>query len=172
MTRATTPSLPGRGLGRGLGCALGCALALALVGCASAEDAFTAGRIENLCVQAVPACGRPARCELTGDQFLRSRFPGGERLLVRTYEDVSRVRVRMLLLDRRYPGTELLVRGFDTGCRDYDEVLYRDLDLFALAGDDGVLEVEVEVRGRGDHPLEVFGDLASEYLLAVEVVEP
>lgn len=169
MTRATTPlALRGRRLATRCA-ALGL---LVLGGCASAEDAFTAGRIENLCVQAVPACGRPARCELTGDQFLRSRFPGGERLLVRTYTDVSLVRVRMLLLDRRYPGTELLVRGFDTGCRDYDEVLYRDLDLFALAGDDGVLEVEVEVRGRGDHPLEVFGDLASEYLLTIEVLEP
>lgn len=142
-----------------------------LAGCASAEDVFTDGRIENLCVQAVPACGRPARCELTGDQFLRSRFPGGERLLVRTFTDTSILRVRMLLLDRRYPGTELLVRGFDTGCRDFDEVLYRDLDLFALAGDDGVLEVEIEVHGRGDHPLEIFSDLASEYLLAVDVID-
>ena len=137
-------------------------------GRASAEQIFTEGRVENLCVQAVPACGRPARCALTRDQYLRTQFPGGEDLIVRTETDETVLRVRMLLLDRRYPGTELLVRAYDTGCRDFDEVLHRDVDLFRLAGDEGILEVEVLVRGRGDHRLEIFSDLASAYLLTVD----
>lgn len=146
-------------------------LFLVLASCATAEDIFVDGRIENLCVRAIRACGGPARCELTGERYLRSRFPGGERIIVHTETETTRLRVRMLLIDRRYPGTELLVRGYDTGCRDFDEVLFRDVDLFALAGRNGVLELELLVHGRGDHPVEVFSDLASEYLLTIDVLE-
>lgn len=148
------------------------ALALALLsfGCADAETVFIGARLENLCVQRVPAC-IDARCAVTPDQYIRSAFPGGETIIVRSDTEDPEIRVRTMLLDARYPGTEFFVRAYDLGCRDSTERVFRDRDLFLLAGDDGVIEVQIPVSGRGDHVVEIYSDMASNYLLTAEAIE-
>lgn len=146
------------------------AVALLSLGCADAETVFIGTRLENLCVQSVPGC-IDARCAVTADQYIRSTFPGGETLVVRSDTDDAVIRVRSFLIDQAYPGTEFQVRAYDTGCRDSTERVFADRDLFLLAGDDSVIEVELEVQGRGDHVIEIYSDMASNYLLTVEVIE-
>lgn len=142
---------------------------LASAGCASSEDIFTGARIENLCNDALPVCGQRAGCVLIGSEYIRGRFPGGQRLIVRTPTDSSRLIVRILLVEQVFPGTELLVRAANTGCDGFDEVLQQDVDLFEVAGSSQTLEKELEVEGRGDHLVEIFSDMASGFALTVEV---
>lgn len=152
-----------------------CVLAIVVVtllvmgGCASEEDIFAGARIENLCNDALPVCGQRAGCVLIGSEYIRARFPGGQRFIVRTPTANSHLIVRILLVDQVFPGTELLVRAGNTGCDGFDEILQQDVNLFDVAGDSQVLEKELEVVGRGDHLVEVFSDMATGYLLTVEV---
>jgi hypothetical protein len=156
-------------MGRGIA-VCGIALGVALGGCADAEAEFTSGRIENRCSGAIPACGMRAGCVLGADQFLRGVFPGGFRVVFRTEGDETPLVTRILLTHERFTGTELQVRVFDTGCAEYDEVVYKDVDLFDLAGDDGLFEQELVVRGRGDHLVEVFSDMGSDFLFRIDPV--
>jgi len=146
------------------------ALAAASVsGCQSREEIFTGGRIENRCNGAIPVCGQQAACVLSTDQYIRGTFPGGARVIIRTDVDPARLVTRFLLIDQTFPGTEMQVRAYDTGCGDFDEQLYRDVDLFDLAGDDGTLEYHLDVEGRGDHMVELFSDMGSGYLFQVDI---
>lgn len=138
-------------------------------GCATGEDIFTGSRLENLCNDALPVCGQRAGCVLTDDEYIRGRFPGGQQFIVRTPNDDSRLVIRLFLTEQVFPGTELLVRAANTGCDGFDENLQRDVDFFELAGDSQTLERELEVTGRGDHLVEVFSDMASGFLITVDV---
>ncbi len=140
-------------------------------GCNSAEARFTKGRIENLCVQSVPVCGMLADCVLSTDQYIESLFPGGERVLVRSDTEETRLRVRFLLFDRVFPGSQISLRGHYTGCGDFDENKIEDTDLFDIAGGEGILELEVDVLGRGDHMLEVFSDMSTAYFMTVDTLK-
>lgn len=156
----------------GMQCSWSWVVVLTLVtlsGCASSEDIFTGARLENLCNDALPVCGQRAGCVLIGSEYIRGRFPGGQRMIVRTPTDNSRFRVRILLVDQVFPGTELLVRAANTGCDGFDEILQRDVNLFEVAGDSQTLEKELDVEGRGDHLVEVFSDMATGFALTVEV---
>ncbi len=145
-------------------------VALALSGgCASAEEIFVGSRIENLCNDALPVCGERAGCVLIESEHIRGSFPGGQRIIVRTPNDRSALRVRLFLVDQVFPGTELLVRAANTGCDGFDESLRRDIDLFEAAGDAQTLEETLEVTGRGDHLVEVFSDMATGFLMTVDV---
>lgn len=145
--------------------------ALAASGCLSAEEIFTGDRLENLCVEALPVCGQRAGCVLAEDQFIEGTFPGGQRLIVRTPTERSELVVRIFLADPVDPGTELQVRAGDVGCTGFDEIQRRDVDLFELAGSSRTLTEVLEVEGRGDHLVEVFSDMASDFLLRVGVRE-
>lgn len=149
---------------------LSCSLAL-LSGCVDDESIFTEGRIEDLCNGNIPACNTQASCVLDSGDFYRGVFPGGLRALVRTEETQAKLVVRFLLTEPIFPGTELLVQVSTPDCGDVDEEHPRDIDLFALAGDDRILEFELETTGRGDHLLEVFSDMSAAYLMTVEVSE-
>ena len=46
-----------------------------------------------------------------------------------------------------------------------------DVDLFELAGDDGVLDFELRLPEAGDHLVELYSDMAAEFLLTVDVEE-
>jgi hypothetical protein len=91
------------------------------------------------------------------------------RVIVRTDVDPARLVTRFLLIDQTFPGTEMQVRAYDTGCGDFDEQVYRDVDLFELAGDDGILELHLDVEGLGDHMVELFSDMGSGYLFQVDI---
>ncbi|MEM6958199.1 MAG: hypothetical protein AAF411_17960 [Myxococcota bacterium] len=140
-------------------------------GCATGEDIFVGSRLENLCNEALPICGERAACVVAESEFVRGRFPGGQRVIVRTPTDTSTLRVRVFLAEQVFGGTEYLVRAADTGCNGFDESIQQDVDLFELAGDSQVLERDLEVAGRGDHLLELFSDMAAEYILTVTVID-
>ncbi len=151
------------------GAILGASLFIA--GCADAESTFTSGRIETLCNDSIPVCSVMAGCTLGTDQYLKGEFPGGQHTIVRTDVDEARLVARFLLSDQVFPGTEFLVRAYDTGCADFDEGLTNDRNLFELAGADGILEYHVDVVGRGDHLVEFFSDMAAGFLFAVDIEE-
>jgi hypothetical protein len=136
-------------------------------GCATAEDIFTEGRIENRCNDSVPVCGFQAGCVLGEDQFLAGRFPGGQRVIMRTESEQTRIILRFLLVDRVFPGTQIITRAYDTGCSDFFDARYEDRDLFDLSGDEGILEFRLDVEGRGDHMVEVFSDMGSGFLMTL-----
>lgn len=146
------------------------ALALTLgAGCVTAEQAFTEGRLEDLCNGVVPVCNVQASCVLDAKKFVRSSFPGGRRLLVRTDEEGKQLVVRIFFTEMIYPGTELLVQAHSPECAGFDSELLIDVDIFDLAGDDLTLIFELEVPEKGDHLLEVFSDMSAGYLLTVDV---
>jgi len=132
---------------------------------------FTEGKIENICSNAIPICGDVAGCVLGTDQYIRGEFPGGQVVIVRCEAEKTRITARFLLSQQMYPGTTMSVRGCSTGCATCDEKISKDRNLFDLAGDDSILEYELEVTGRGDHKLEFFSDMAATYLAAVILEE-
>lgn len=148
---------------------LGAAMAASVAGCATSEEIFTRGRIENRCNGSIPVCDDLAACVLSEEQYLRGQFPGGQKLIVRTENDRARLITRFLLVDERYPGTTIFVRAYSTGCGDYSEGLAEDVDLFKLAGGDGIIEYGLNVTGLGDHLVQIFSDMSAEFLFRVDI---
>jgi hypothetical protein len=146
-------------------------LLLPLVGCGDDQSIFVGQRLEQRCNSAIPACGSRASCVMSNDTYYSGQFPGGLRTLVRTESDHATLVVRFLLTDMIFPGTELQVTAHSPGCDTLDEVHKKDVDLFALAGDDRTLEYELELDGKGDHLVEIFSDMSASYLLTLTVEE-
>lgn len=144
---------------------------LACAGCGDAESIFTEGRIEKRCNDTVPVCNTKASCVLLEDQYLRDEFPGGKVFTLRTEEEQTRVVARFLLLEPRYPGTELLVRVHSASCGTFAEGTTKDRDLFEYAGGDSIIEYELDVEGRGDHLVEIFSDMSSDFLFRFDIDE-
>lgn len=140
-------------------------------GCFSDDALFTQGRLEDICNGAIPVCSTQAACTLENDEFYDGFFPGGVRFIVRSETEDARLVVRLLLTEPLYPGTELLVQAHEPGCGQFDEEHIQDIDLFDFAGNDRVIEFEMDIPGRGDHLLEIFSDMASEYTLVTLVEE-
>lgn len=138
-------------------------------GCLDDEGVFTEGRLEDPCNGSIPVCKTQAACVLEPDEYFRGSFPGGVRKIVRSDADKSKLVVRLLLTEPLFPGTELLVQAFTPGCGDFAEEHVQNVDLFDFAGDDRIIEFELELEGRGDHLLEIFSDMSSEYILALVV---
>ncbi|MCB9548363.1 MAG: hypothetical protein H6706_21350 [Myxococcales bacterium] len=145
------------------------ALAALALGCASAEEEFTAGRLETLCGGAIPICRQRAGCVLDGASFARGRFPGAQQVIVRAPAADARLRVRLLLNDLVHPGTELLVQVHGLGCGGVEQARLVDVDFFRLAGDDGVLDFTLPLDEAGDHLLEVYADMSAAYVIQVDV---
>lgn len=144
-------------------------IVLSVNGCMNAEDTFTSGRLEDLCNGVVPVCNVQASCIVDAKKFVRSSFPGGRRLLVRTDEPDKQLVVRIFFNEMVYPGTELLVQAHSPECAGFDSELLIDVDIFDLAGDDLTLTFELDVPEKGDHLLEVFSDMSAGYLLTVDI---
>ncbi len=142
---------------------------LAAPGCVTAEEAFVGPRLQDLCNASIPVCSVQASCVLGEGRFLRTTFPGGERLIVRTEEPEQTLVLRMFLSDERFPGTELVVQAYSPTCAGYDEDHLRDVDIFRVAGDDRVLEFHLRLPEKGDHLVEVFSDMTATYLLTVDI---
>ena len=143
--------------------------ALVMTGCVDDSRLFTEGRIEDLCNESIPVCGRTAACTLDNSEFFRGEFPGGQRYIVRTEFEDQKMFARFLLDDLAFPGTEILVKAFTPDCGDFDQKHPRNVDLFDLAGDDRVLEFEIDLPGQGDHLVEVFSDMSATYLMTFDV---
>jgi hypothetical protein len=143
----------------------------AAAGCISAEEAFTEGRVQNLCAESLSACGQAAGCALDNAHYAEGRFPGAFRVLVHNETSNAGLVVRLFLSEMKYPGTELLVQELEPGCADFDREHLKDVDIFDLAGDEGTLEFELSLSARGDHLLELFSDMSAEFLLTTEVGE-
>lgn len=143
----------------------GAALCLSVLsGCGDAESFFTDGRIEQRCNEAIPICNAQASCVLQDDQFLRDDFPGGKVFMVQTEAEETELVARFLLVDPRASGTELFVRVHTTACGTFEEGRTKDRDLIDYAGDDGIIDYELTIKGRGDHLVEIFSDMSSNFL--------
>ena len=144
-------------------------LVLLLSGCVNDDRLFTQGRIEDLCNESIPVCGMKASCAMDNDEFFDGVFPSGQRIIVRTeFEDMD-LTARFLLDDMAFPGTEMLVKIFTPDCSDFKEKHPQNVDLFDLAGDDRVIEFNLDASGRGDHLVEVFSDMSATYKMTLDV---
>lgn len=144
----------------------------AAAGCISAEETFVGARLEDLCADLTPICSVQASCVLAQDRYMRSSFPGGLRVIVETMEPDRKLVVRMLLTEMIFPGTELLVQAWSPKCKAFDDVHLLDIDLFELAGDTRILQIELEAPDAGEHLVELFSDMSASYLLTVDVESP
>lgn len=160
-----------RGPGWGQSALLGVALALTLGGCFSDQDIFTQGRVEDLCAGVVPICHRQAGCVMDDTHFASGAFPGEFPVVAHSDTRDATLRVRILLTDMVYPGTELLVQAHSPDCGDAQLEHLVDIDLFDYAGDDRILDLELALPEAGDHLVEIYSDMAAEYLLTVDVEE-
>jgi hypothetical protein len=144
-------------------------VALAAIGCVNDDRVFTQGRLQDLCNESIPICGRTAACALDDQEFIRGRFPGGQRLVVQTEFPEQRLNARFLLDELNFPGTEISVQAFSTNCEDFDRTIHKDRDLFQLAGDDRIIDFNLALPGRGDHLVEVFSDMDAAFTMTVEI---
>lgn len=140
-----------------------------LLGCVNDDRVFTQGRIQDLCNEAIPVCGRTAGCTVDDREFIRGNFPGGQRFIVRTEFPDQRLIARFLLDEMNFPGTEMLVQAYSSDCGDYDETLHTDRDLFQLAGDDRIIDFDLSLPDRGDHLVEVFSDMNAAFTLSMSL---
>lgn len=141
----------------------------ALSGCVEQDSIFTQGRIQTTCNGAIPICDSRAACVVGDDVYVDGTFPGGQKTIVRTQTDKNRLIVRFLLREMLNPGTEILVRAHSPSCNYFDDQHPQDVDLFERAGDDRVLEFQLNLRGEGDHLLEIFSDMAADYTMTTTV---
>ncbi len=144
-------------------------LGLMVAGCVTAEDEFTQGRLEKTCDGAIPICTFQAACVLGRRDFLEGSFPGGQRFIIHTDDLDQRVVVRLLFTEMIYPGTEFMLQLYGPACSSREEKHVLDVDLFERAGDDQIVEFSLPINTPGDHMLEMFGDMAASYLLAIEL---
>jgi len=148
-------------------------LFIALVALSSAciDDTrlFTEGRLEDPCNNAIPICNTQAGCTVHDESFYSGEFPGGLRFIVQSEAEENLLIVRFLLNDMIFPGTEMLVLAKTPDCGMFEEEHVQNRDLFELAGDDRVLDFEIDLPGRGDHLLEIFSDMSASYQMTTTV---
>jgi len=153
---------------------LGLPLAAGL-GCTD-EKIFTSGRIEDLCNGVVPACKKQAGCVLDDEHFTRGVFPGEQRIVVTSVTRDATLVARLLYTEMVYPGTEILIQAFSPDCGDVDmkQIVVdgpEDIDLFEYAGDDRIMDFELRLPESGDHLLEIYSDMAADYMVTTTVEE-
>lgn len=138
-------------------------------GCVNEDRVFTQGRLQDLCNEAIPICGQTAACTLDEREFLKGQFPGGARVIVRTEFEDQTLFARFLLSELNFPGTEFVIQAFSPNCGSYDDAQILNKDLFQEAGDDRILEFELDVAGRGDHLIEIFSDMTAEFSMTLSL---
>ncbi len=142
-------------------------------GCQTQEEAFTNGRLEQLCEGAIPICDLYAGCVLPRVEYISGRFPGAQRAIIPVERGQHRLKVRLLFTEMVFPGTEFLLQVSDVGCGRVEQVQLLDIDIFDRAGDDRVLQFNIDLRDEegGDRLVEIFSDMAASWLLVVEPLE-
>ena len=144
-------------------------LPLVLLGCQEADDEFTSGRLERFCDGAIPVCSVQAACRVKNTDYLRAQFPGGQRFIVQADQYDTQLVVRLYFEKMVYPGTEFSLKLYGPGCASRETKDVLDVDLFERAGDDQIVTFVLPVKEPGDHMLQMFSDMASEYLLTIDL---
>ena len=144
-------------------------LCISTLSCRDADEEFTQGRLELLCDGAIPICSVQAACKADSKDFMRARFPGGQRFIVEADQYDTQLVVRLFFEEMVYPGTEFSLKLYGPGCasREIKDVL--EVDLFEQAGDDRTVTFILPVHEPGDHMLQMFSDMAAGYLLTIEM---
>lgn len=141
-------------------------------GCQAGSETFVGDRLPMLCDGIYWTCNVSAACTIDEDHFLEGSFPGTHRFLVHTDELSSGLlSLRLYFEEMRAPGTELLAQVYEPACLvdgELGRVHYEDVDLFDEAGDDRVLDLELEVEERGEHLVEIYSDASASFLLTVD----
>jgi hypothetical protein len=140
-------------------------------GCQTGAEAFVDDKVLNTCVEAYHICGVTAGCVLDNDHFVEGVFSGTRRVVVRTEERDVRLVVKIYLSKMHVSGTEILAQVHETDCTidPFKGVDHRtEYDVFDKAGDDRILEFDLEVAEKGEHLLEIYSDATAEYLLVVK----
>ena len=143
-------------------------MCITLSSCVSNEDSFTSGRLERLCEASLPICQTRVTCQLDEKSYLKGVFPGAEKAMVYTPHPLTTVSIRFLLDEQSFPGTEMLVRAYQVGCVEVIEERLVDVDIFARAGDDRILEFSFDLEGRGDHLIEWYADATVQYVVNID----
>ena len=139
--------------------------------CGSEEGSFTRGRLEARCNESIPACDTQAACILSNNDYYDGQFPGGQKVLVRTDTKDATLVARFLLTDMSFPGTEFQVVAHSVGCDSFDELHLVDIDIFNYAGDDRIIQAELELDGAGDHLVSIYSDMNASYLMTLTIEE-
>lgn len=139
--------------------------------CGSEQGSFTRGRLEARCNDAIPACDTQAACIMSDGEYYDGAFPGGQQVIVRTDTENATLVARFLLTEMSFPGTEFQIAANSVGCDSFDELHLVDVDLFNYAGDDRIIEAELELEGKGDHLIEIFSDMNASYLMTFTIEE-
>ena len=143
--------------------------ALALLGCRDADEEFTQGRLEVFCDGAIPICSSQAACKVGSKDFIRAKFPGGQRFIVQADQYDTQLVVRLYFEEMVYPGTEFSLKLYGPGCATRETKSVLDVDLFERAGDDRTVTFILPVNEPGDHMLQMFSDMAAGYLLTIDM---
>jgi hypothetical protein len=144
-------------------------LLTSIMGCENRIDDFTAGKLESLCQVSIPVCQTRVTCLIDEDHFISGDFPGSAAVLLYAEHPKNRLKIKLLLSEEVYPGTELLIRLYDVGCVSSQEERVADRDIFLLAGEDQILDFEFEFNGLGDHLIEIFSDMNAHYQMIVDI---
>lgn len=145
--------------------------AIFLSACQTAEEEFVSGKLLSLCDDAYWLCDVPAGCNLDSNHYVEGAFPGVRRVVVETDETDMDVQVRLYFTNAITGGTELLVQLYESDCildRQMGQGYMVDVDILDEAGDDRVLIFDLHVMQEGEHVLEIYSDMTSEFLLIAE----
>lgn len=149
------------------------ALAFALLGlgACSNESFFTMGRDPMVCEDSIPtACGTTARCVLDTGHYLEGDFPSARRFIVRTTAE-SDLKFEIYLDDRHDPGTSLRLEVSEPSCNEKELYDSAGVDIFQVAGDDGIIAMPIHAVQPGDHLVELSSDAYCSYVLRFSLTE-
>ena len=145
-------------------------LPLWLCGCLSGEEAFVDGRLNAHCDEAYNICDMPAGCVLDKKHYIRSGFPGSKSFVATTEANDVTLDIKLYIATMEAPGTELFIRAYEPDCTlniDKSQKHLEDVDIFKKAGDDRILQFELEAQQSGEHLIEIYSDATADYLVIV-----
>ncbi len=138
--------------------------------CRTGPEAFVDDRLLSVCDEAYQICSMPAGCVLDRNHYIEGAFPGSRRFVVTTESRDVKINVLIYFESQIAPGTQLLIRAYEPSCSVDSakaEVLMENVDIFKKAGDDRILDFELEVADVGEHLVELSSDASADYLIIV-----
>jgi len=144
-----------------------------LVACEEiSEEAFTAGKSEEACIQVIPACpDRTAACKLDSSRYARVQFPNDFAFLVDANPD-DIVEVQMFFSTQRDAGLQTLIEWNEPGCTEIQRFDSQGRNIFQEAGDRRTFSERRAVFEGGEHLIEIISDMQSDALITVDVRFP
>jgi len=112
-----------------------------------------------------------ARCILDNARFARNSFPDEFGFLVDAPAN-SLIKVSLFFAQQDDAGFSTKIFWNEPGCVDSQFYDSQGLDIFQLAGDNLIFEVERTVEKEGEHLIEVFSDARAEVVISVTVQQP